>query len=57
MGDRRSYEIQLSEKGIALVEEMTPIVQELRKKGLEGLTETETETLKRALRKMYKNLE
>jgi DNA-binding MarR family transcriptional regulator len=56
IGDRRSYEIQLSEKGKKLVEKMTPFVQELRKQGLKGLSETETEILKKALRKMYKNL-
>lgn len=53
--DRRAFEIHLTKKGAALVSRATPLAQEIREKGLRGLSERETKVLTKALKKIYDN--
>ena len=55
--DRRAYSLTLTQKGLALVKEMTPFVQDLRKQGLKDLDPQEIETLKKLLDKIYRSFE
>lgn len=55
IGDRRAYEIHLTSNGLQLVNKMTPFIQELRAKGLSGLSEDEINSLKRIMDKIYHN--
>ncbi len=54
---RRAYKIALTTEGVALVQKMLPVVQAIRAKGLENLTETEIEQTKIVLKKMHANFE
>lgn len=55
--DRRAFLIQLSNQGKALVEEMTPLVQAMRKDAFAGLSNQEMDTLKMLINKIYDNIE
>jgi MarR family transcriptional regulator, organic hydroperoxide resistance regulator len=54
---RRAYKICLTAEGVKLVAQMLPLVQSIRVKGLENLTEEEIETAKAVLKKMYTNFD
>ena len=54
-GDRRSYHLVLTSKGSDLVRRMTPIVQEIRKKGLSGISLSNVKNAITVLRKMNAN--
>lgn len=53
--NRRTYALFLTKKGQKLVEKITPLAIEVRRKGLENLKSEETETLKRILNQIYEN--
>lgn len=55
--DRRQVELQLTSKGQKMFETMLPKVEEIRMKGVEGLSGKEVEQLKSSLNKMIQNLE
>src|SRR5690606_9301994 len=55
--DRRSFIVQLSEKGQEKVEELEPNVREIRMKAWENLDENDFEDLQRILNTIYNNLE
>ncbi|MEO0581050.1 MAG: MarR family transcriptional regulator [Bacteroidota bacterium] len=55
--DRRTLNLQLSEKGWALVRRMTPHVQAIRQKGVNLLSSEEAEDLKSILDKIYHSME
>jgi len=54
--DRRTHEILLTEAGLDLVRRMTPVVQGLRAKALNGFSAEEVEQLRAGLAKAYQNL-
>ncbi len=54
-GDRRRFNILLTKAGKQKVEEVTPIVMEMRKKGWESLTDEDYTTMMRILDTIYKN--
>lgn len=54
--DRRTYALFLTKTGKKLVEKVTPIAIEVRRKGLEGLTPKEAKQLQAILNKIYENL-
>lgn len=54
--DRRKYKVFLSDSGKAKVEEMIPLVRNIRRKGWEGLELNDFENFKRILNKIYENL-
>lgn len=56
-GDRRSFEVQLTVDGSRLVNKMIPVVQEIRKKALQNISNEELETVKVVMKKMYNNFE
>ncbi len=56
-GDRRSYEICLTENGRSYVEEVLPLAEEMRKYGLNGVSEKDKEVFVNVLNKIYENLE
>lgn len=56
-GDRRAYEISLTQEGQALIDRMIPKVQELRAIGLQGLTAEQIECLRGSLHQIYENVE
>ncbi|MEP2670878.1 MAG: MarR family transcriptional regulator [Cyclobacteriaceae bacterium] len=55
--DKRQVELLLTSKGQKMFEVMLPTVEEIRKKGVEGLSSREVEQLKLSLSKMIQNLE
>jgi len=55
--DRRSFIVQLSEKGHEKVAQLEPNVREIRMKAWENLNENDFEHLQRILNTIYKNLE
>jgi len=55
--DRRSFIVQLSEKGQEKVNELEPNVREIRMKAWENLNEEDFEHLQRILNTIYNNLE
>src|SRR5690606_19916877 len=55
--DRRSFIVQLSEKGQEKVNELEPNVREIRMKAWENLNEDDFEHLQRILNTIYNNLE
>lgn len=54
--DRRTYALFLTKSGRKLVEKITPIAIEVRRKGLEGLTSKDAKQLQAILNKIYENL-
>jgi len=54
--DRRTYALFLTKDGRKLVEKVTPIAIEVRKKGLDGLTQKDAKQLQSILNKIYENL-
>ncbi|NJN35532.1 MAG: MarR family transcriptional regulator [Saprospiraceae bacterium] len=54
---RRAYKITLTTEGVALVKKMLPMVQAIRAKGLENLTEMEIEQVKIVLKKIHANFD
>ncbi len=54
--DRRRFSIRLTEAGRLKIKEVGPIVRAFRKRGWEGLSETDLEQLMRTLNLIYKNL-
>lgn len=55
--DKRQVELVLTGKGQKMFEVMLPKVVEIRKRGVEGLSDKEAEQLKMSLNKMILNLE
>jgi DNA-binding MarR family transcriptional regulator len=55
-GDRRSYNLFLTKKGIVLVEKVIPLAKELRKQGIKSISKQDMETFKNVLNKIYENL-
>lgn len=55
--DRRSFQLHLTETGVAKVTELKPKVLEIREKAWENLTETDFEEFKRILNTIYQNLD
>jgi len=55
--DRRSFVVQLSEKGQRKVDQLEPNVHEIRMKAWENLKESDFEDLQRILNTIYTNLE
>jgi DNA-binding MarR family transcriptional regulator len=55
--DRRAYNLELTEEGLALVAHITPVAQAIRAKGLEGVSAEELQQFKAVLNKIYKNYE
>jgi|SRR5690606_21222020 len=55
--DRRSFVVQLSEKGQQKVEQLEPNIHKIRMKAWENLNENDFEHLQRILNKIYTNLE
>lgn len=55
-GDRRAYQIVLTEEGLTLVEQLTPLAQETRQAGLHGVTDEEFEHFKTTLNKIFTNV-
>ncbi|MEO1712504.1 MAG: MarR family transcriptional regulator [Bacteroidota bacterium] len=54
--DRRTHQILLTESGLELVKQMTPVVQDIRKKALGDLPAQDLETTRRVVHRMYKNM-
>jgi Transcriptional regulators len=55
--DKRSYELALTPNGQKFMEQALVIVKNVRKKGIELMSEKEQEQLKNSLLKIIKNLE
>jgi DNA-binding MarR family transcriptional regulator len=55
--DRRSFQLHLTQSGIAKVTELRPKILEIREKAWENLTETDFEEFKRILDTIYQNLD
>lgn len=55
-GDRRAYQIVLTEEGLTLVQQLTPLAQETRQAGLHGVTDEEFESFKTTLNKIFTNV-
>ena len=53
--DRRTYGIFLTKKGKGLIEQLTPLAQEIRAKGLTNISEKEKASLIKMLDSIYKN--
>jgi DNA-binding MarR family transcriptional regulator len=54
-GDRRAYNLILTEAGTALVERITPVAQAVRAHGLRGISADELAQFKKTLNKIYEN--
>lgn len=54
--DRRKYELYLTALGQANYLKALPIAIDIRAQGLEGVSKTELETLKKVLNQIYQNL-
>lgn len=54
--DKRIYELSLTDNGQKFLDRTLPVVKGLRKKGIEGLSEDEVETLKALLSKVIQNM-
>ena len=55
-GDQRSYSLILSKKGKKLIDQMIPIIEEIRSQGLGSLSEKEIQASKNTLKKIRNNL-
>ena len=55
--DRRSFQLHLTESGVAKVKELRPKILEIREKAWENLTESDFEEFKRILNTIYQNLD
>ena len=55
--DRRSFNLQLTDKGRIILMELTPQISHFRSKGLKNLTEGEVKILNSLLRKIHQNVE
>lgn len=53
--DRRKFELEITEKGNKMIEDIYPIVMENRKQALSGLAEGEVKQLKELLEKLIIN--
>lgn len=53
--DRRKFELEISNSGAKIIEDIYPIVTTNRKKALSGLTNNEINNLKTLLEKLIKN--
>lgn len=53
--DRRAFSLHLTQKGEQLVSELGPIVIDIRRKGLEGVSKEDLEAAKRVLNLIYDN--
>jgi DNA-binding MarR family transcriptional regulator len=54
-GDRRAYNLMLTDAGVELVERIMPVAQSVRAHGLRGVSAEELGELKRILNKIYDN--
>ena len=54
--DRRAFEVHLTSEGGELVKKLTPIAQEVRALGMEGIDVEEIEVTKKVLKRIYDNL-
>lgn len=55
-GDRRVYQVVLTEAGQTLVQQLTPLAQQTREAGLQGLSDQEFENFKYTLNKIFSNM-
>lgn len=55
--DRRSFQLHLTDSGVAKVTELRPKILEIREKAWENLTESDFEEFKRILNTIYQNLD
>jgi len=55
--DRRCFNVHLTEKGKATVDELKPRIKDVRLKAWEGLSEKDFKEFKRILDAIYRNLE
>lgn len=55
--DRRALSLALTEKGLELVEKVAPYALHYEQVAIQGLSESEIALLKRALRKVFENLD
>lgn len=55
--DRRSFQLHLTESGVAKVSELRPKIHEIREKAWENLTAKDFEEFKRILDTIYQNLD
>ena len=53
--DRRAFSIYLTIKGQELVKHLGPVVIDIRRKGLEGVSSEDLEAAKRVLARIYEN--
>ncbi|MFK7969093.1 MAG: MarR family winged helix-turn-helix transcriptional regulator [Bacteroidia bacterium] len=53
--DRRTYGVSLTKKGKQLIEDLTPLAQEIRAQGLKDISEDEKDRLVAMLDLIYKN--
>jgi len=53
--DRRTFEIHLTVDGSRLVNRMIPVVQGIRAKALQGITNGEEQQVREVMKKMYSN--
>lgn len=54
--DKRAHELVLTEAGQRFIEKALPLVRELRKEGIKGMTSSEIKALRSGLLKMIENL-
>jgi len=53
--DRRAFSLYLTREGQKLIAQLTPIIMDIRKEGIKGLSTSEIEIAKRVLNQIYKN--
>lgn len=56
LNDRRTFIIRLTVDGKRLVDKMIPVVQEIRKRALKGISKSEEEIAKKVMGKIYNNI-
>ena len=54
--DRRTFKIYLTVEGSRLVNKMTPVVQEIKKMALNGISKKDIAVMENSLKKMHSNL-
>ena len=55
-GDRRAYQLTLTQAGWSLVKLITPLAQQVREEGLSGISGKEFTGLKNTLNQIYENV-
>jgi DNA-binding MarR family transcriptional regulator len=55
--DRRKFELHLTEAGQGLVKELRPVVHDIRRTGVAGLSQDDLETAKHVLNTIFQNFD